>query len=235
MKTRLLMALLFFLTAAACCGLQAAGADSEGLPNGFVYLEDYVPTIAVELRYYTGDNFVGRRIDGYLKHRCILTREAAEALKRAQQELKSFGLGLKVYDAYRPQRAVNHFVRWAKDTGDTAMKQAFYPRVKKKNLFKGGYIAARSSHSRGGTVDLTIVSLETAGPGEELDMGSPFDFFGPESWPYNPHATAGQRAHRLLLRMIMHKHGFEPYSKEWWHFTLKNEPFPDTYFDFPVQ
>lgn len=128
---------------------------------------------------------------------------------------------------------MDQFVRWAKDWDDVAMKQEFYPAVEKKNLFRDGYIAARSSHSRGSTVDLTLVSLD--GPGTELDMGSPFDYFGPPSWPDSAAVSPAQRAHRLLLRTLMTKHGFKPYPQEWWHFTLEGEPFPETYFDFPVQ
>ncbi len=236
MKTQYLMAMVL-LFAGWCYGVPAVEADSEveALPKGFVYLADHVPSIVIDLRYYTENNFLGCRVDGYVNPRCIITRDAAESLKGVQEELKPFGLGLKVFDAYRPQRAVNHFVRWAKDLGDTAKKQGYYPRVKKENLFKDGYIASRSGHTRGSTVDLTIISLETSDQGHELDMGSPFDFFGPESWPDNPRMSSSQRAHRLLLRMFMEKHGFKPYAKEWWHFTLKKEPFPDTYFDFPIR
>lgn len=208
---------------------------AASLPPGFVYVDEAVAGVKLEIRYATPHNFVGRPIDGYLKPRAILTRQAAEALDAVQAELKPFGLGLKVFDAYRPRRAVAHFVRWAEDLGDAAMKQEFYPTVKKEDLFKDGYIAARSSHSRGSTVDLTLAPLAGATPGEELDMGSPFDFFGPPSWPDSPAAGPAQRAHRLLLRTLMLKHGFAPYPQEWWHFTLKNEPFPDTYFDFPVE
>lgn len=204
-------------------------------PEGFVYVEEVVPTVQVDLRYATRNNFVGRPIDGYLKQRCILTHQAAEALKNVQEELKPFGLGLKIFDAYRPQRAVNHFVRWAKDIHDTAMKPQYYPSVKKSDLLKDGYIARKSSHSRGSAVDLTVVSLTPSTRGQELDMGTPFDFFGPESWPDNGSLSPATRAHRLLLRTLMIKHGFAPYSKEWWHFTLKNEPYPERYFDFVVE
>jgi len=223
---------LFLLLLSA---LWSGAIFAAALPPGFVYVDDAVPEVKQEIRYATPHNFVGRPIDGYLKPRAILTRQAAEALKAVQAELKPFGLGLKVFDAYRPQRAVVQFVRWAEDLGDTTMQWEFYPTVEKKNLFKDGYIAARSSHSRGSTVDLTLAPLAGATPGEELDMGSPFDFFGPQSWPDSPAIGPSQRAHRLLLRTLMLKHGFNPYPQEWWHFTLKNEPFPDTYFDFPVE
>lgn len=210
----------------------SASAQQTPLPEGFVYLEQMVPDIIQEPRYFSDRNFVGQRVDGYLAPRCIISQKGAEALKKVQEELKPFGLGLKVYDAYRPQRAVNHFIRWAKDLGDTKTKKMYYPDVAKENLFRDGYIAGKSSHSRGSTVDLTIITLADK---SELDMGSPFDWFGPESWPDNPSASPSQRAHRLLLRTLMQKYGFSPYPQEWWHFTLKNEPFPETYFDFPVR
>lgn len=212
----------------------AAGQDSN-LPSGFVYVNEIIPDIQVELRYFTSHNFVGMRIDGYLDSRCILTRDAAEALKGVQEELKPFGLGLKVYDAYRPQRAVDHFVKWAKNLNDVRMKDEFYPQVRKEDLFKEDYIAEKSGHSRGSTVDLTIVSLTGPEAGRELDMGTAFDFFGPESWPDYSGIGPSQRAHRMLLLLVMEKHGFKPYPREWWHFTLKDEPYPDVTFDFPVR
>lgn len=202
------------------------------LPKGFVYVDDNIPGIEIEMRYYTDDNFIGKRIDGYMKPRCIATREAAEALKGVQNDLSRFSLGLKLFDAYRPQRAVDHFVRWAKDLHDTKMKPQYYPDVAKKDLFKEDYIAKKSSHTRGSTFDLTIISLDLK---EEIDMGSGFDFFSTKSWPDNPSMTPAQRSHRMLLQVLMIKHGFKPYPKEWWHFTLVKEPFPETYFDFPVQ
>ena len=211
-----------------------AEARDAKFPDGFVYVESIIPDVRVELRYYTEDNFVGERIDGYLQPRCILTARAAEALKQVQEELEPFGLGLKIYDGYRPQRAVNHFERWARNVEDIRMKKQYYPDADKKNLFADGYIASKSGHSRGSTVDLTIIQLQPGAPEEELDMGSGFDFFGPESWPDHPGTSLSGRAHRMLLQTLMTKHGFKPYSKEWWHFTLKDEPFPETYFDFPV-
>lgn len=207
----------------------------ERLPDSFVYCEAVIPGIRTELRYATPHNFVGERIDGYLRPRCILTRQAALALRNVQEELSPFGLGIKIYDAYRPQRAVDHFVRWAHNPGDTRMKAEFYPGEDKKNLFRDDYIAARSGHSRGSTVDVTIVSLRGASAGRALDMGTCFDFFGPESWSDCPVMTAEQRASRMLLQEVMKKQGFRPYSREWWHFTLETEPFPATYFDFPVE
>jgi len=216
-------------------GIFPNGANPSELLKGFVYVKDVIPGIQVELRYSGNDNFVGRRVDGYVKPRCILTKQAAHALRKVQHELKRFGLGLKIYDAYRPQRAVQDFVRWATDPKDTKMKKRFYPTVKKRNLFERGYIAKKSSHSRGSAVDLTIVSLKAPSFGTELDMGSIFDFFGAQSHAANQSIGPGPRAHRLLLQTLMKKHGFAPYEKEWWHFKLRNEPYPNTYFDFPVQ
>ena len=210
-------------------------AMAEHLPEGFVYVDEYLPDVMVELRYHTHDNFVGRPIDGYLSSRCILTREAAESLGGVQADLKRFGLGLKIFDAYRPQRAVNHFVRWAKDGKDTKMKAEYYPDVDKKDLFRKGYIAEKSSHSRGSAVDVTIVSADAEDNYKALDMGSGFDFFSPKSWPTNSAVEPAQRAHRMLLQSLMVKNGFLPYPEEWWHFTLKHEPFPETYFDFPIE
>lgn len=206
---------------------------AASLPQGFVYVDELIPNAQIELRYFTENNFMGQKVDGYLSQRCILTRQAAEALKKVQDTLAPFGLGIKIFDAYRPQRAVNHFVRWGRDLKDTRMKAAYYPDVDKNQVFEQGYIATRSGHSRGSTVDLTIVSLSSSH--EEIDMGSGFDFFGPESWPENLSFSIEQRAHRMLLQTVMKQNGFKPYDKEWWHFTLADEPFPDTYFDFPVE
>lgn len=224
----------FLLLMLILTGFYPVAARGGALPEGFVYVEDTIPSITVELRYYSTHNFVGDRIDGYMEPRCVLTKNAAEAMRGAQEELKTFGLGLKIYDAYRPQMAVDHFVRWAKDLGDVRMKKEFYPNVEKENLFKDGYIAEKSGHSRGSTVDLTIIPVGEQAPGTELDMGTGFDYFGPQSWPDNPEIGAAQRAHRMLLQAIMKKHGFRPYPQEWWHFTLEQEPYPDTYFNFPI-
>jgi D-alanyl-D-alanine dipeptidase len=202
------------------------------VPSGFVNLKETVPSVAVELRYYGENNFIGQRIDGYEAPICYVSISAAEALKAVQEELSSFGLGLKLFDGYRPQRAVNHFVRWAKDLNDTTMKQSYYPNVQKSELFEKGYIATRSGHSRGSTVDLTLIDLVT---GNELDMGTSFDFFSPLSSPTSREVTQQQRANRLLLRSLMLRHGFRPLEEEWWHFTLENEPYPTTYFDFLVR
>lgn len=227
--------LLACCLAYACSGAFGAQSEAQGLPESFVYLDKVIPGIQVDLRYSSHRNFLGRHVDGYAGRRCVLTRQAAEALKRVQDDLNRFGLALKVFDAYRPQRAVDDFVRWGKDLKDTKMESEHYPGVPKKDLFKEGYIAEKSSHSRGSTVDLTVVSLDKPREEAELDMGTPFDFFGKEAWPDSPLVSAVHRAHRMLLQVLMQKHGFEPYSKEWWHFTLKNEPFPNTYFNFLVQ
>lgn len=202
------------------------------LPEGFVYVEDVIPDMEVELRYFTSNNFVGKPIDGYNSNKLILTIESAQALKLVHEALREQNLCLKVYDAYRPQQAVNHFIRWARDLNDTINKNKFYPDVKKRNLFKEEYIASRSGHSRGSTVDLTIIDGNTGIP---LDMGSAYDFFGQESWVDYEHITDKQKANRQLLQTFMLKFGFRNYPKEWWHFTLRGEPFPNTYFDFPVE
>ncbi|MEM8562323.1 MAG: M15 family metallopeptidase [Pseudomonadota bacterium] len=212
--------------------MQPSQAESN-LPEGFVFLDGFVPGIVLDIRYFSDNNFVGRPIDGYESARAVSTIEAARALRQVQQDLAQFDLGLKVFDAYRPQRAVNEFVRWADNLTDLKTKAAYYPDVDKSQLIPEGYIAARSSHSRGSTVDLTLVATRD-GINTPLDMGSPFDYFGPESWPDYPDLTAQQRANRMLLQSVMTAHGFSPYAQEWWHFTLQNEPFPERYFDFPI-
>ncbi|MFH2067901.1 MAG: M15 family metallopeptidase [Candidatus Omnitrophota bacterium] len=228
-------AVLFLLFSALLFGNPIGRTQETTLPDGFVYVDTIIPSIRIELRYYTTHNFVGERIDGYIAPKCILTRPAAQALEKVQAELKPFGLGLKIYDAYRPQQAVDHFRRWAANTSDVRKKDEFYPEVAKEELFRKGYLASRSGHSRGSTVDLTIVPLGAESPDEVIDMGSPFDFFSPRSWPGNLSVEPEQRAHRMLLQVLMGKHGFRPYAYEWWHFTLNNEPFPNTYFNFPVK
>lgn len=204
----------------------------QKLPEGFVHLTEVDSTIQTELRYITKNNFIGKPIDGYLKTTVIVTSKTANALKEVQQILQKKGLSLKIFDAYRPQKAVNHFVKWARVLGDTLMKEDYYPRVPKSELFKQGYIASKSGHTRGSTVDLTIVNTKT---GEELDMGSPYDFFGQESHTYFKNLSSEQKKNRLYLREIMLEKGFKPYNNEWWHFTLRNEPFPKTYFSFPIE
>jgi zinc D-Ala-D-Ala dipeptidase len=210
----------------------AAHAQQRELPAGFVDAARVVPGLIVDMRYTTTDNFTGRPVDGYEAPVCLLTDRAAAALVEVQAELRPFGLGLKVFDCYRPARAVAQFVRWAADPADTLRKAEFYPELDKSRLFELGYIAERSGHSRGSTVDLTLVELTH---GNELPMGTGYDLFSRLSWPMDGRIEPGQRALRMLLRNVMMKHGFRPYDQEWWHFTLNGEPFPDTYFDFPVR
>jgi D-alanyl-D-alanine dipeptidase len=188
--------------------------------------------IVVEARYAQADNFVGTAIDGYEAPKALLAPQALAALEQAQQTLSEFGLGLKVFDGYRPQRAVDHFVRWAADLSATQMKDKYYPKVDKRNLFSDGYIAERSGHSRGSTVDLTLIDLAS---GAELAMGTAWDFFDPASWPSSQEPSAQERANRALLRAVMLAAGFRPLETEWWHFTLEDEPFPETYFDRPTR
>ncbi len=205
---------------------------SDSIPEGFVYIIDIDPSILQEVRYAGTNNFIGRQIDGYLQPTIIISQAAAKALSNLQAELKKVNKGLKIFDAYRPQKAVNHFVRWARNPEDTLMKAAYYPEVQKNELFKRGYIASRSGHTRGSTVDLTIIDLTT---GAELDMGGPYDFFGELSHHNYPELTTEQRSNRAFLKSMMSKHGFRPYSEEWWHYTLRGEPYPETYFDFDVR
>jgi zinc D-Ala-D-Ala dipeptidase len=198
----------------------------------FVDAKEFVPDLVVEMRYAGNHNFVGGSIDGYERPVCLLTREAARALANIEGDLKARGLGLKVFDCYRPQRAVAHFVRWARDVTDIRAKTEFYPAVDKRYLFQLGYIASMSGHSRGSTVDLTLVRLVD---NAELDMGTPFDFFSPKSWPSDQNVSSEARANRRVLAAAMSARGFRSYSKEWWHFTLRGEPYPNSYFDFPVR
>lgn len=200
--------------------------------SDFVEVTEVIPDVILEIRYYSTYNFVGTRVDGYVRPLALMTRQAADSLKAVNDELKAKGYRLKIWDTYRPQRAVNHFIRWAEDLNDTTMKKVFYPMVDKSLLFEQGYIYARSSHSRGSTVDLTLIETAT---GKELDMGSPFDWFGEESHPDYPCKLYMQSFNRLLLHDAMIRHGFEGIDSEWWHFTLANEPYPDTYFDFPIE
>ena len=199
--------------------------------SGFVSVSDVIPDVILEIRYYSTYNFVGERIDGYEEPIALLSKEAADALKNAADELREKGYRIKIFDAYRPQRAVDHFARWASDTSDTRMKEYFYPEVDKSLLFSSGYIAYRSGHSRGCTVDITLFDMKT---GKEVDMGGPFDYFGQLSHPDYSGVTDQQYQNRMLLRGAMTDNGFRPCSTEWWDFTLINEPYPYTYFSFPV-
>jgi len=195
------------------------------------FLSDEVQPIQTDVRYFSADNFVGEVITGYNAEKILMTLEAALALAAIQIELGERGLGLKVFDAYRPQQAVDDFARWAEDINDTSTKAEYYPNIAKQDLFSLGYIAAQSGHSRGSTVDLTLVELIT---GDELDMGAPWDLFDPISWPTSLEVSLPQKTNREILREIMLRYGFNPLREEWWHFTLDDEPFPDTYFDFPI-
>ncbi len=199
--------------------------------SDFVLVSEAVPDVILEIRYYSTYNFVGDRIDGYEEPAALLTKEAARALKEVSDELLTKGYRLKIFDAYRPQKAVTHFVNWSLDSEDTRMKEYFYPELEKDVLFPLGYISAHSGHSRGSTVDLTLFDMTS---GREVDMGGTFDYFGELSHPEYMDITEEQYANRMLLREVMINHGFMPIEEEWWHFTLENEPYPDTYFTFPV-
>ncbi|MEB3309977.1 MAG: M15 family metallopeptidase [Snowella sp.] len=210
-----------------------------------VDITDVIPDIPLDIRYFTDYNFIGRRIDGYNAPKCLLTPQAATALKRVQAELVPQGYSLKIYDCYRPQQAVDLFVLWAKDMADTKAQSLFYPSVKKQDLFSQGYIAEKSGHSRGSTVDLTIIPLNSnmSAPCQlgknckdnTIDMGSPFDFFDPLSHTLNSAISPAQQQNRLKLKTAMEKQGFKNLSEEWWHYTLKDESYPNTYFNFPIE
>lgn len=200
--------------------------------SGFVLVSDIIPDAVLDIRYYTTFNFLGERVDGYEEPVALLTREAALALKEVSDEAITKGYRLKIFDAYRPQCAVDHFVRWADKLRALAMKEYFYPEIDKKRLFEEGFVALKSGHSRGSTVDLTLMDMATQ---RDLDVGGTFDYFGSLSWSQNTEAiTEEQAANRKLLRDLMISHGFHPMKEEWWHFTLDEEPYPDTYFTFPV-
>ncbi|MGI6575349.1 MAG: M15 family metallopeptidase [bacterium] len=204
----------------------------DTLPEGFVYLDEIIADAIYDVRYYTDNNFLGCKVDGYMVPRVILTVEAANALAHVAEEFRAQGLVLKIFDGYRPQQAVNHFVKWVADVDDQKMKAQFYPDVDKKDLFRLNYIAQKSGHSRGSTVDLTLADANTK---VELDMGSGFDFFGEISHHNTDLISHRQRQNRKLLKEAMVRHGFKPFPEEWWHYTMAAEPYPDTYFDFPVK
>ena len=206
-------------------------AQAQQRPAAFVDAATVVPGLVVEMRYAGSHNFTGRPVDGYQAPHCLLTREAAAALAEVARDIAPRGLVIKVFDCYRPVRAVANFVRWARDLNDQKMKDEFYPNVDKRTLFRDGYIASHSGHSRGSTMDLTLAKTD----GTALDMGTPFDFFSPKSWTADPTITPAQHANRMLLADAMRRRGFRGYDKEWWHFTLRGEPYPTTFFDFPVQ
>lgn len=246
--------MLFWLQCS--CVMAATVATPQGLPSGFVYLKDIDPSIIQDIRYAGYHNFVGHPISGYKAAECILTRPTALALARVQQLLKPYSLSLKVYDCYRPQLAVNEFIAWSRLPALQQMKAEFYPRVNKVDFFKLGYVAAKSGHSRGSTVDLTLVALPLVKQPQQysrgqklrscfaaysqrfydgsLDMGTGFDCLDPMAHFANVAIHGKPAQNRLFLKSMMEKQGFAPYPIEWWHFTLRNEPFPDTYFSFPV-
>ena len=244
--TVVIVAGLCLLTASCRSGRDLAAVDPTLDSSQFVNITDVVPDAILEIRYFSTYNFVGARVDGYEEPVALLTREAADSLRAVSDDLMRRGYCLKIYDAYRPQRAVDHFMRWALDVTDTLTKAYFYPRLTKEEVFEKEYVARRSGHSRGSTIDLTLVDMKT---GKELDMGGTFDWFGIESHPDygggNPETldfvptdsafTSLQFYNRMVLRAAMLAHGFKPLDNEWWHFTLKNEPFPNTYFNFPVR
>lgn len=228
---------------------------AQDVPAGFVEIREVIPDIILDLRYCTNHNFLGVPVEGYKAEKCYLTKAAADSLAKIQAELKKFNLSLKIYDAYRPQRAVDHFVKWAKNFADTITKKEFYPTVDKSRLFADGYIAQKSGHSRGSTVDLTIVPIPLPHQPEfdinnqcgcyesadkrfkdnSIDMGTGFDCFSEFSHTLNFNLSPQQRANRLLLKSLMDKYGFKNLAEEWWHFTLRNEPFPNTYFNFEIK
>lgn len=223
------MRALFHAAAIVLFALPAPAQEQR--PAAFVDAASVVPGLVAEMRYFGDNNFVGRRIDGYERPVCLLTGQAAAALADVARDLQPRGLKLKVFDCYRPKRAVAHFLRWAQAISDIRHKAIFYPEIDKSSLFRAGYISSRSGHSRGSTVDLTLVS----DAGAELDMGTPFDFFSPRSSGADRSVSLEAQKNRSLLASAMNRRGFRPYSQEWWHFTLRNEPFPDTFFDFPVR
>ena len=228
-KNKINILLLFAIIVTSSINAQEALYE---LPKGFVYAKEHIPSLRTDLRYYSSNNFIGKPVDGYIKPRLILTKKATEALKKVQNEFERLGFGLLIYDAYRPKRAVEQFVSWTKDTTNTATKNKYYPNLNKKDLIKRAYIDTKYGHSRGSAVDLTIVSLTT---GHVLDMGSAYGLFDEKSSVDYPNITRNQHAVRLLLKRRMEKHGFKSYPNEWWHFTLKDEPFKNKNFDFPVE
>ena len=266
MKKCLFIAIAVSLISVAILALYTCGTfalfveneknNSELVPemdcSQFVNLTDVIPDAILEIRYYGTYNFVGSRIDGYLEPTALLTNQAADSLRKVSEDLLKKGYRLKIYDAYRPQMSVDHFVRWSHQSADTLMKRYFYPMLDKPTLFKQDYIMAKSGHTRGSTVDVTLFDMVTE---KEVDMGGTFDWFGVESHPdycgnpetgeYDatavpagailPAITEQQFENRMTLRHAMLSHGFKPLDSEWWHFTLRDEPFPDTYFNFPVK
>jgi D-alanyl-D-alanine dipeptidase len=259
MKNKNGIAIAALLTALCCASTWAAPATDDSKrepqrPHDIVDVSRAIPDMQFDIRYFSNHNFVGRRIHGYEEPACLLTEAAASALKKVEDKLLPMGLTLKAYDCYRPQSAVDDFVHWAADPNATKMKAEFYASVSKDRLFEDGYIAAHSGHSRGSTIDLTIVPLDSAiprvdethlidctapatqrAPDNSLDFGTGYDCFSTASHPSFQNIPAQAKANRLLLQSLMQEAGFAPLDTEWWHFTLKNEPYPNIYFDFPVR
>ena len=227
---RLFVAVLFAIVLAVPWGEAKAAEPMDS--SDFVAVSDEIPDVLQEIRYFSAYNFVGSHIDGYEEPVALMTREAAAALKDAAAEFRAAGYVIKIYDSYRPQRAVEHFIRWGADAQDIRMKPYFYPTTDKSRVFELGYVAKHSGHSRGSTIDMTIVDMKT---GQELDVGEHFDYFGERSHYAYKSISQKQQENRKFLRQVMERHGFQGLAEEWWHFTLKHEPFPDTYFDFPVK
>ena len=218
-----------------CCFLAlllSHAITGQKIPKGFASVKSAIPSIIIDLRYGTTENFTGRIVDGYQKPKAVLTQSTLTALRNAQLKFESYGVGIKLFDGYRPQKAVNDFIAWSNDINDTLQKATYYPNINKVELFDRGYIARRSGHSRGSTVDITLVYTTGKNKGKEVDMGGTWDFFGTRSWIESKEISLQQQSNRELLQMVMKAAGFRPYSKEWWHFTLVKEPFPETYFDF---
>ncbi|MFC3797696.1 M15 family metallopeptidase [Cohnella sp. GCM10012308] len=207
-------------------------AKKNKLPKGFVYLDEVIPSAEYDIRYYSDYNFVGARVDGYKAPYAVMTQQASKALKAVSDDLAVKGYKLVIYDTYRPQKAVDHFIRWSKDPKDQKTKSIFYPDADKAKLFKLGYLSGKSGHSRGSTVDLSLANVKT---GKLVDMGGSFDFLGPVSAHGAKLALSAQTANRNLLKKAMEKRGFKAYGKEWWHYTLAKEPYPKTYFNFDVE
>ena len=256
LKSKYLLTLTFLFICIFLPSFTGIANCTDKMPDSFVDIQKVIPDIVLDIRYYGPHNFVGEKVDGYLAPKCFLTKEAAEALAGVQKDLEPSSLSLKIYDCYRPQRAVNHFVRWATEIENIKTKKEFYPTVDKRNLFKDGYIDSKSGHSRGSTVDLTIVPLPAPIQPEyiprqklyecylpvakrfadnSIDMGTGFDCFDELSHTANINIGRQQKINRLLLKSLMEKHGFRNYDMEWWHYTLNNEPYPDTYFNFVIE
>jgi D-alanyl-D-alanine dipeptidase len=231
MKNFSIFILLASIISLSACAVESGIRTAEN-NDGFVDVKEFIPSVQLEIRYYTTDNFVGSKIDGYDAPKCFLAKEAALALKKVQEELVRNGQSLKIFDCYRPQRVVDHFVKWASDLGDQKMKTQYYPSVDKKNLFRDGYIAEKSGHSRGGTLDLTIIDMKR---NQALDMGTDFDFFDPLSHTASDRIQKSQQDNRMILKSVMERNGFKNLAEEWWHFTFVNEPYPNRYFDFRVE